>query len=112
MTATTTTSARPATAVRLTRRGRILLVLMLAAVLLAAFSLGRTGSQAADVAGAGSTSAVEQITVQSGESLWSVAARIAPDNDTRVIVQQIRRLNDLDGSQLQVGQLLLLPVAT
>lgn len=96
---------------RLTRRGRVTLVLLLAGVLFAAFSLGRTAPQAADLAAEGGAPRVEQTTVQPGESLWSVATRIAPDNDPREVIEQIRRLNDLRGSQLQAGQQLLLPVA-
>jgi hypothetical protein len=105
-----TTAHRPAS-VRVTRRGRAAVVLLLAAVLFAAFSLGRTASDAADVAGEPSAPRLEQATVQPGESLWSVAQRIAPENDPREVIQQIRRLNDLESSQLQVGQQLLLPVA-
>ena len=90
---TATTSARrprsAAHAVRLTRRGRVLVVLAMAAVLLGAFSLGRTGSQAAVVESETVTGAaaprVEQATVRLGESLWSVAQRIAPDHDTREV---------------------------
>ena len=108
---TATTSSRPAAPVRLTRRGRAMLVLLLAAVLLAAFSLGRTATQAADVAVDGGAPELQQTTVQPGESLWSVAQRIAPDNDPRDVVAQIRRLNDLRSTQLRVGQQLLLPVA-
>lgn len=104
----TTTSAP---ALRLTRRGRALLVLLLAGLLLAAFSLGSQASQAADVAAGGVQVRFEQTTVQPGESLWSVAQRIAPDNDPREVVTRIRRLNDLSGSRLQVGQQLLLPAA-
>jgi hypothetical protein len=96
-------------AVRLTRRGRTLLLLLLVGLLLAAFSLGQEATQAA---GPGSAAPVlEQTTVQPGESLWSVAQRIAPENDPREVIAQLRRLNDLDSAQLQVGQHLLLPVA-
>ena len=107
----TMTSTDTARTVRLTRRGRTLVVLLLAAVLFAAFSLGRSASQATDGAAGSAGPALEQATVQPGESLWSVAQRIAPDNDPREVVAQIRELNDLAGSQLQVGQQLLLPVA-
>jgi LysM repeat protein len=93
--------------VHLTSRGRLLLVLALAAVLFAAFSLGRTASEAAD------TTAPEparvQVTVQPGETLWGVAQRIAPDADPRQVVRMIREVNGLDSSALQVGQQLLLP---
>ena len=106
----TTASAAPGP-LRLTRRGRALLVLMIALLLLVAFSLGQQATQAADVAGNAGSAPLEQTTVQPGESLWSVAQRIAPDNDPREVVAQIQRLNDLDSAQLQVGQQLLLPRA-
>lgn len=96
-------------AVRLTRRGRAVLVLLLAGLLLAAISLGGADTQAAGVVSEGERAPVQTVTVQPGESLWSVAQRIAPDNDPREVVAQIRRLNDLESSSLQVGQLLVLP---
>jgi LysM repeat protein len=96
---------------RLTRRGQLVLVLALAALLLSAFSLGSQATQAADVAGQGAVSRLEQTTVQPGESLWSVAQRIAPENDPREVIAQIQRLNGLRTAELQVGQQLLLPVA-
>lgn len=107
--ATATRLTATAPSVHLTRRGRFWLLALLVVVLLGAFSLGRSATQAAPVAQAGPD--IEQTTVQAGESLWSVAQRIAPDNDPREVIAQIRRLNDLAGSQLQVGQQLLLPVA-
>jgi LysM repeat protein len=106
----TSTSSTATPALRLTRRGRAVLVLLLAALLLAAISLGHQDTQAASVLGDGvAVTQLEQTTVQPGESLWSVAQRIAPDNDPREVVAQLRRLNDLESSQLQVGQHLLLP---
>lgn len=98
--------------VHLTRRGRALVLMALVAVLFGAFSLGRANTQAASTADAGAAApSVTQITVQPGESLWAVARRIAPENDPREVVAQIRRLNDLTGSDLQAGQQLLLPRA-
>jgi LysM repeat protein len=97
--------------VHLTRRGRALAVLVFAAVLLGAFSLGRTASQAAAPTSPVAATTVEQTTVEPGDSLWSVARRVAPDNDPREVVEQIRRLNDLPSAHIQAGQQLLLPVA-
>ena len=98
--------------VHLTRRGRATLLVLLVAVLLAAFSLGRANSQAATTAGEGPVPAIGQITVQQGESLWAVARRVAPRNDPREVMAQIVRLNELTDSQLQIGQQLLLPAAS
>jgi LysM repeat protein len=96
----------------LTRRGRVALVALIVAVLFGAFSLGRSAAEAAPEPQASQAAPTVQLTtVQPGESLWTLAKRIAPDNDTRDVVAQIRRLNDLTTSQLQVGQQLVLPVA-
>jgi LysM domain len=102
--------ARPARRVRVTRRGRLVLVAIAALVLLLAISFGRTGSQAATATGTGPT--LQQTTVQPGETLWAVAQRIAPKNDPREVIAQIRRINHLHSSVLRVGQQLLLPVAS
>ena len=104
------------TTTHLTRRGRLVLVLALAGLLYAAFSVGRAGTQASTVAEPLSApapvaaSVAPQVTVQSGETLWTVAQRIAPDDDPRGVVQQIKRLNDLADGGVRAGQQLLLPV--
>lgn len=96
----------------LTRRGRLALVGLIVAVLFGAFSLGRSAAEAAPEPQAPQAApAIQLTTVQPGESLWTLAERVAPDNDTREVVAQIRRLNDLRSSQVQVGQQLVLPVA-
>jgi hypothetical protein len=94
---------------RLTRRGRGLVVVVAMLLLFVAVSTGRNGSQAATVSETGPT--LQQTTVQPGDTLWSVAQRIAPDNDPREVMAQIRRINDLHTSSLQAGQQLLLPTA-
>ncbi|MCW2725313.1 MAG: LysM peptidoglycan-binding protein [Frankiales bacterium] len=95
--------------VRLTRRGRLVLLLVAVALLVVGFSVGRTASHAAGTAQAGP--ALTQTTVQPGDTLWSVALRIAPDNDPREVIDQIRRINHLEQAGLRAGQQLLLPVA-
>ena len=108
--ANTFAAQRPAVTtgrLRVTRRGRLLLTAVVALLLLVALSIGRAGSQAATVTGTGP--GLQQTIVQPGDTLWSVAQRIAPDNDPREVVAQIRRINDLSTSGLQVGQQLLLP---
>ena len=100
----TATSART---VQLTRRGRGALLVTLVVLLLGAFSLGRVGTGAAT--SVPSRPALEQTTVHAGESLWSVARRVAPTADPRTVVVQLRQLNHLDSAAVQVGQPLLLP---
>lgn len=100
----------PSSRVRLTRRGQVLVVAVLAALLLTAFTLARPGTSQADT-DAPLPVAIGVTTVQAGETLWGVARRIAPDSDVRQVVAQIRELNDMGSSTLQVGQQLLLPAA-
>jgi hypothetical protein len=102
------TEAGDGAAVRLTRRGRLTVVAVLALLLFAAFSLGRVGAE-------GSTEVVpaaqvETTTVMPGETLWGVAKRIAPGQDPRPVIEQIRSLNGLPDAGLRAGQQLLLPV--
>jgi hypothetical protein len=46
------------------------------------------------------------VSVQQGDSLWSIAARVAPNTDPRVEVQRLEKLNKLTGADLQPGQLI------
>ena len=93
---------------RLTRRGRVLLLTALVAVLFGAFSLGRSVSEAAAPS---ASPAQHVVTVEQGDSLWTLARRAAPDHDPRDVVAKIRDLNDLAASELKPGQQLVLPVA-
>ncbi|MDP3712328.1 MAG: LysM domain-containing protein [Mycobacteriales bacterium] len=93
---------------RLTRRGRLVVVVLAAGLLLAAFSLGRVDSQAAVPSDRAAQAALTQTVVMPGDTLWSIAQDLAPDNDPREVVAAIRALNDLAGG-LVAGQQLLLP---
>jgi LysM repeat protein len=55
------------------------------------------------------TEVVREVTVEQGDTLWSIAQRVAPDADPRVEAEQIRRLNDLDADPLTVGIVLKVP---
>ncbi|MDP9496076.1 MAG: LysM peptidoglycan-binding domain-containing protein [Actinomycetota bacterium] len=101
--------AAPRAALRLTRRGRAAVLLALVALLLGAFAAGRTASQASQEPE--QRSVLSQTTVQRGESLWTVARRVAPEQDPRQVVVALRRLNSLPTAQVQAGQQLLLPAA-
>jgi LysM domain len=96
---------RPSPA-RLTRRGRIVVVAFVMLLLIvAAFTLGRGSSQAS-----GRHRTVQHtVTVEAGESLWSVAARIAPHDDPRLVVADIQSLNHLGGPTVVPGEQLIVP---
>jgi LysM repeat protein len=94
---------------RLTRRGRLLVTLLIAGVLLVALSLARTATQAA-----GTTTpqrpARPTVVVQSGDTLWDIARKAAPGADPRATVARILELNDLESaSSVRAGQQLTLP---
>ncbi len=91
---------------RLTPRGRVLLLLLISGLLLVAFSLGRVSTSASDTVAKQPTA---QTVVTAGDTLWSIAVRVAPGNDPRETVGQLMRLNHLSGVDLSVGQQLLLP---
>jgi hypothetical protein len=97
-----------ATPVRLTRRGRVVLVMALFLVATVAFTLGRVGTSQAATDGP-AVQPYHQTTIHSGETLWSVAMRVAPGHDPRLVVEQLVGLNHLGGGAVQVGQQLLLP---
>lgn len=64
-------------------------------------------SRAADSLG----STTELVLVQSGDTLWSIAAEAAPSVDPRVVIDRIKQLNGLTGDQLPVGLVLEVPVS-
>lgn len=103
-------STRPSTRLRLTTRGRAVL-LAFASVPLAigiAFAALSGGSAIASGADAAAVS-VETVTVMPGDTLWSIATSVAPDADPREVIGEISRMNLLRGGELQIGQTLAIP---
>lgn len=100
------TSARTSAPLRLTTRGRTVLVLLLVLTAMA-WSLG-----SGTVSMAGTTPVVvpvRYVTVEAGQTLWSIAADVAPGTDPRVTAAQIRELNALPTSAISAGQQLAVP---
>lgn len=98
--------ARPG--LRLTRRAHVLLGLLaaLAAAVAVIAASGRV--EALDETAPVPASAPAEVVVAPGETLWSIAERIAPDRDPRGVVEQVRRLNGLPSGDVQAGQRLRL----
>ncbi|WP_249668987.1 LysM peptidoglycan-binding domain-containing protein [Cellulomonas hominis] len=89
----------------LTRRGRAVLVLLALLVVVAGVMGGRAVADAPQQATEVTTHAV-----QSGETLWEIAADVAaPGEDVRDVVLRLQELNALADGSLQAGQVLLLP---
>jgi hypothetical protein len=102
--------------VRLTRRGRIVVAVMLTAaslslVVLAWLAIAARAAQAAD--GGQSPGAIYQnltsIVVHPGQTLWSIASQAEPSADPRVVMHQIIDLNALSGTSVEPGQRLWVP---
>jgi hypothetical protein len=91
---------------RLTRRGRFLVILAALVLMVVGFSMGRVSSQAA---GPQRHAAPPTVTVRPGESLWALAARVAPHVDPRLVVTEIQQLNHLSSAQVYGGQQLIVP---
>ena len=95
--------------IRLTRRGRIVAVLtFLGALLFGGVTLGHAPSEAS---GRSQPIQPRTVTVQAGDTLWTVAERIAPHVDPRLVVAQIQQLNHLRSPQLLSGTQLIVPRA-
>lgn len=103
-------------AVRLTRRGRIVVTVMLTAVslslvVLAWLAIAARTAQAAD--GGQSPGAVYQnltsVVVHPGQTLWSIASQAEPTADPRIVMRQIIDLNALHGTSVVPGQRLWVP---
>lgn len=97
-------------AVRLTRRGTV--VLSVAVLGLGALMLLVAHFSAGSAVGVSSTTTVSssvnghQVTVQAGDTLWSIAQRVAPNRDPRPVVSRLRSVNHLDSVSLTPGQTL------
>ena len=98
---------------RLTRRGRIVLIglplVLLAALLLSLTGLLNSPAKAADTASGLAVTPSVSVTVQPGESLWAIAGSVDPGRDPRDVIADIVQLNDLDGGRVMPGQQLFVP---
>jgi nucleoid-associated protein YgaU len=103
-------AARPASL----RWGRVLLVLI---VVLAGWGLVGRAAASPDAAGSaagfvalpsiGADGGTVEVAV--GDTLWTIAERLSPGADPRVVLAELVRLNHVDPAGLQVGQVLRVP---
>ncbi|WP_432986980.1 LysM peptidoglycan-binding domain-containing protein [Dactylosporangium sp. CA-233914] len=89
---------------RLTRRGRIVVFCFLLTFAGGLVALVSAPGQAADPPGP-----VPTIVVQPGDTLWDIASRTKGREGRDRTVEEIRRLNSLDGYDIDAGQRLILP---
>jgi hypothetical protein len=95
---------------RLNRRGRLartLLVLSLAVVMASLFGL-QAGANTSETVKS-QTSYIE-VTAAPGDTLWSLATRMADGGDVRALVDEIASVNSLATAELQAGQKVRIPL--
>jgi len=102
------------TPIRLTRRGRAVVVgLILTGLTIAALLATVLASGGAQATNHGQARAgyqgMHQVVVGPGQTLWSIASAAEPSADTRIVVQQIMTANGLTGTTISAGQLLWVP---
>lgn len=100
------TAGREPAPLRLTRRGRVvvgvLMGLLAAMILVAVVALAAPASEAS---GPG-----RQTTVKRGDTLWLIARREVPDRDPYEVMDEIRRINGIADHVIRPGDELRLPV--
>jgi hypothetical protein len=93
--------------VRLTRRGVVVLAAAVAVLASALMLLAWLSAPAsAGGSGAGAASVPAHITVRPGDTLWSIATRVAPNRDPLAEVADLKQWNSLGTGPLIPGQVL------
>lgn len=106
----------------LTRRGRLVVSLLVLVMALAGFAMMGRGADAVVNSGydrgaatersTGSDDGLDSVLVQPGDTAWTIAEEVAPDADPRVTIDRIKELNGLsDLGSLRVGDRLVVPLA-
>jgi len=102
-------SGRPASTLRLTRRGR---VVVLGAALAGLVAFGGVATAGAGAAlHRGHDVAAHSVTVMAGDTLWDIAAKAAGGGSILAMEHEIMELNGLDDASLRVGQRLVVPAS-
>ncbi|MFG1698982.1 LysM peptidoglycan-binding domain-containing protein [Nonomuraea sp. NPDC049309] len=95
---------------RLTRRGRIVLVVAAALLSLGGFWLGtRAAGYAAVQVVVTDHAGLPWVEVHKGDTLWQIADALAEGEDPAALVEEIKRLNGLPDSFIQPGSRLYVP---
>jgi hypothetical protein len=99
--------AAPGARLRLTLRGRVVLIVLAALLFSGVGVLAKAATSSASGPAVGHSQAM--ITVQPGDTLWSIATHVAPNADPRGTVQRIVDLNGMSSTAIASGEQLKLP---
>jgi hypothetical protein len=94
--------------VRLTRRGRLVVLALFVALCFGVFSM--FGGQSAATGESGEPVQTRTVMIERGDTLWGIAQGIAEPGEVRQMIYQIQELNALSGASLQQGQEIVVPV--
>ena len=100
--------APESTTLRLTRRGRV--AVLLAALLTLAVLAVALGPSTTATGEAGDQVPTRTVTVQPGDTLWELATDANPNGDLRQTVDDIMRLNSLPTAHLPMGSEIAVPI--
>lgn len=107
----TAVSAPSSTRLRMTERGRRVLVALAALPLILgiviAFMSGGSAVASSDTVSTPAT--FETVKVVEGDTLWSIAEDVAPDADPRDVIDDILAFNVLSSAAITPGQTLSIP---
>lgn len=95
-----------APAVRLTRRGVIVLALASLALALGVVAAAWRSAPSGAGGSAAPAHVPAAVTVHPGDTLWTIATRIAPQRDPRAEIADLQRLNSLGAGPLLPGLVL------
>ncbi|MBN9619819.1 MAG: LysM peptidoglycan-binding domain-containing protein [Actinobacteria bacterium] len=98
-------SAPQAPPLRLTRRGVVVLAVAVGLLGLGLVWLAQISAPRA----AAAPPAPHSVTVQAGDTLWSIATRVAPQRDPLAEITALQQRNHLAGVDLVPGQVLQVP---
>jgi LysM repeat protein len=98
---------RSSAKLRMTRRGRAVLLAVVCAPLVAGALFVGIGSGGATASN--SSTPLTVVTVSSGETLWQLAGKIAPNSDPRDVISDVMNVNQLTSSDLYPGEQLKVP---
>ena len=80
-----------------------------ALVIISTFVVALVLLLASSVMAAGPEPETVDYRVRSGDTLWTIAEEVAPDDDTRGVISEIRHLNGLESSLIAPGDTLIVP---
>jgi len=98
------------TQIRLSRRARLVRTGIIAALIVTAvnqFPHFLPGAEASDQMAA--PQQIHWVSVRSGDSLWSLAQRYAPNTDPREWIDQVTAINNLGSAGVLAGQRVAIP---